>query len=165
MQRIVVFIDRTNEYVGRATAWLVVVLAIMTISHVISRYVFRVSWPVVEELQWHVYAMIFLIGAGYTLLQDSHVRVDIFYARMSERTRAWVDVGGALVFLLPTVVFILWTSFPWAMRSYLMGETSPEPGGLPYRFIIKGMLPLGFILLGLQGVSQLVKDLQRALRT
>ncbi|MCG8335693.1 MAG: TRAP transporter small permease subunit [Proteobacteria bacterium] len=111
------------------------------------------------ELEWHVFAFIFLIGAGYTLLHNGHVRVDIFYSMMSPKGKAWVDVIGVLIFLVPSCYVVLTTAIPWVIVSYQIGEVSLDTGGLPARFLIKAALPIGYFLILIQGVSLFLKSL------
>lgn len=127
------------------------------------RYLFSKTSAFSFELEWHLFALIFLIGAAYTLQQDKHVRVDVFYSRFSEKTKAWVDIIGTLFFLLPFCLIASFESFSFVYNSFLVKETSPDPGGLPARYLIKSAIPFGLILLGLQGVSVLLKSFKKVL--
>ncbi|KAA3656123.1 MAG: C4-dicarboxylate ABC transporter permease [Calditrichaeota bacterium] len=120
---------------------------------VFTRYFLRKSSIAVQELEWHIFAVIFLLGAAYTLKHDRHVRVDALYNTFSPRTRAWVDFLGSLVFLLPFVVLVIWASFNFVANSFAIAETSPDPGGLPARYLLKACIPIAFFLLMLQGLS------------
>ncbi len=111
------------------------------------------------ELEWHLFAMIFLVGAGYTLLHDRHVRVDIFYSIMSPKKRALVNCIGVILLLIPSCFLVLTTAIPWVISAYQIGEVSINPGGIPARFAIKAMLPLGYGLILLQGISIFCKNL------
>jgi TRAP-type mannitol/chloroaromatic compound transport system permease small subunit len=104
-------------------------------------------------LEWHLFGFIFLIGAGYTLLHDGHVRVDIIYQRLGFKGQAWVNFGGVLFFLIPGCIMVITTSWKFTATSFAMLEGSPDPGGIPFRFILKGCIPVGFTLLLLQGIS------------
>jgi TRAP-type mannitol/chloroaromatic compound transport system permease small subunit len=106
-----------------------------------------------QDLEWHLFGFIFLIGAGYTLLHDGHVRVDIIYQRLSYKGQAWVNLLGVLLFLIPGCIMLISTSWKFTINSYSILEGSPDPGGIPFRFIIKGCMPLGFVLLLMQGIS------------
>jgi TRAP-type mannitol/chloroaromatic compound transport system permease small subunit len=108
------------------------------------------------ELQWYLFAMVFLLCAGYTLLHNEHIRIDVVTGRFSARTRAWVDVFGTLCFLLPVSLFIMWLSWPIFMNAWVSGEMSSNAGGL-VRWPARLMIPVGFFLLSLQGVSELIK--------
>jgi TRAP-type mannitol/chloroaromatic compound transport system permease small subunit len=155
-------IDAVNDRVGRWAAWLAVLLVAVTTYDVAMRYLFRTSFVFVQELEWHLFAMMFLIGAGYTHLRNDHVRVDIIYARLGPRPKAWIDFAGSLLFLFPTAFLLIWTSIPWVAASAAVLEGSPDPGGIPGRFVLKAVLPLGFFLVGLQGISETVKCWYRA---
>ena len=147
------WIDTLNEYVGRGVAWVTALLVVIIFVDVIMRYTFNTSFVFVQELEWHLFGFIFLIGAGYTLLHDGHVRVDIIYQRLGSRGRAWVNFIGVLIFLIPGCWMVISTSWKFVMNSFALLEGSPDPGGIPLRFIIKGCIPVGFVLLLLQGIS------------
>jgi TRAP-type mannitol/chloroaromatic compound transport system permease small subunit len=146
-------IDALNEWVGRGVAWVTLGLVLVIFVDVIMRYMFRTSFVFTQELEWHLFAFIFLIGAGYTLLHDGHVRVDIIYQRLGTRGRAWINLVGVLLFLFPGCIMIIVTSFKFVYSSWAIMEGSPDPGGIPFRFIVKGTIPAGFCLLLLQGTS------------
>jgi len=151
-------IDRVNDWVGRGFRLLTLLMVLVTTVDVLMRYAFHTSYVLVQELEWHLFAILFLVAAGYTHLKGDHVRVDIFYARMSPRAKAMIDLAGSLVFLFPTCFLLVWTSFPFIRASVGVLEGSPDPGGLPGRYLLKMAIPVGFMLLGLQGVSELVKN-------
>ena len=123
------------------------------------RYVFNTSFVFTQELEWHLFAFIFLMGAGYTLLKDGHVRVDIFYQSMSAKSQAWINLLGVLFFLVPGCIMIIATSLSFVSNSWSVMEGSPDPGGIPYRFLLKACIPAGFILVLLQGFSLGIKSL------
>ena len=145
--------DRLNERIGVAVSWLTTVLVAVVCYDVFTRYLLKSSLVAVQELQWHLFAVIFLIGAAYTLKHGKHVRVDVFYNRFSAKTRAWVDFLGSLIFLLPFCLVAIWCSHTFVINAYTFGEGSPDPGGLPARFILKAAIPAGFLLLALQGLA------------
>ena len=120
---------------------------------VIRRYLFNQTAVWITELEWHLFALIFLIGAGYALKHDKHVRVDLFYAKFSPKQKAWVNLLGTLLFLIPWCWIIISSSYNYAHNSYLINESSPDPGGLPARYIIKFSITVGFILLLLQAIA------------
>lgn len=126
---------------------------------VVMRYAFNTSFVFTQELEWHLFAFIFLMGAGYTLLKDGHVRVDIFYQSMSAKSQAWINLLGVLFFLIPGCVMIIATSLSFVASSWAVMEGSPDPGGIPYRFVLKACIPAGFILVLLQGISLGIKSL------
>jgi TRAP-type mannitol/chloroaromatic compound transport system permease small subunit len=146
-------IDVLNEWVGRGVAWVTLGLVLVIFVDVVMRYMFRISFVFTQELEWHLFAFIFLIGAGYTLLHDGHVRVDVLYQRLGTKGKAWINLVGVLLFLFPGCVMIIVTSFKFVYASWAIMEGSPDPGGVPFRFIVKGTIPVGFFLLLLQGTS------------
>ena len=146
-------IDKINEFIGSGVAWVTLGLVLVVFIDVVMRYLFNVSFVFTQELEWHLFGFIFLIGAGYTLLHDGHVRVDILYQRLGPKGRAWVNFGGVLLFLIPGCVMVVSTSWKFVVNSFVILEGSPDPGGIPFRFLIKGCIPVGFSLLLLQGLS------------
>jgi TRAP-type mannitol/chloroaromatic compound transport system permease small subunit len=153
LRRYVRFADRLNEAVGLGVTWLTTVLVLVVCYDVLTRYVFRNSMVAVQELQWHVFSLIFLLGSAYSLKHDKHVRVDVLYSRFSPRAKAWVNLGGSLLFLAPFCLLVIWSSRAFVMNSFAFREISPDPGGLPARWILKGAIPLGFALLLVQGLA------------
>lgn len=149
-------IDALNEKAGRLAFWLVLASCLISTFNALARYGFGVSSNAWLELQWYMFALIFLLGAGYTLKHNGHVRIDILYGRFSSRARAWIDLLGTALFLLPVSLLILWLSWPMFLESFRINETSPDAGGL-LRWPIKFAIPFGFALLSLQGVSELIK--------
>jgi TRAP-type mannitol/chloroaromatic compound transport system permease small subunit len=153
LQKVSAGIDKLNAAVGRGTAWISLGLVVVVFTDVVMRYAFNMSYVFNQELEWHLFAFIFLIGAGYTLLHDGHVRVDIFYQRLSFKNKAWVNLIGTITCLVPGCLIIILTSWHFVLRAFEVDEGSPDPGGIPFRFIVKGLIPLGFSLLLLQGIS------------
>ncbi len=129
------------------------------------RYLFQSGSIGLQELEWHLFSIIFLIGMAYTLKHDEHVRLDILYRSkfLNDRNRAWIDAFGALFILLPFCVVIIISAWPFLSQAYIYNETSPDPGGLPARWLIKAMIPTGFSLLLLQGIAECIKKLVIAL--
>ena len=157
------WIDGLNEWVGRGVAWVTLALVLVIFVDVIMRYLFNTSYVFTQELEWHLFGFIFLIGAGHTLLHDGHVRVDIIYQRLGFKGQAWINLMGVIVFLIPGCLMIIITSFKFVLSSFLILEGSPDPGGIPLRFIVKGFTPAGFCLLLLQGLSLGVHSLMQIL--
>jgi len=157
------WIDRFTEYSGRAVAWLSLVLALVVCGLVITRYAFRISLPALQEAALYLHATLFMVGAAFTLKSDGHVRVDIFYRGWSPRTRAWVDCIGTLVFLLPVCVLLLMMSWDYVAASWSIRETSSDPGGLPWVWLLKTLLLILPVMLILQGVAELLRRLPVAL--
>jgi TRAP-type mannitol/chloroaromatic compound transport system permease small subunit len=153
LKRLCSWIDTANEWVGRGVAWVTLGLVLVVFIDVVMRYLFKTSFVFTQELEWHLFAFIFLIGAGYTLLHDGHVRVDIIYQRLGYKGRAWINLIGVIFFLLPGCILVILTSWNFVYNSWSVMEGSPDPGGIPFRYLIKGTIPVGFFLLCLQGVS------------
>ncbi len=149
-------IDALNGYVGRATYWLVLAAVAVSTVNALMRYAFSMSSNAWLELQWYLFSAIFLLGAGYTLKANGHVRIDLVSARLTPRARAWIDILGGLLFLLPVTLLILYFSWPMFVDSYASGEMSSDAGGL-IRWPVKALIPVGFFLLALQGLSEIVK--------
>lgn len=149
-------IDTLNEWVGRLVIWLVLVATLISAGNAVVRYGLNTSSNAWLEIQWYLFGLIFLLGAGYTLKHNGHVRIDVFYGRFRPRTKAWVDLLGGLLFLLPMSGIIAWLGWDFFLASYAVNETSPDAGGL-LRWPIKLAVPLGFALLWLQGVSEVIK--------
>lgn len=154
LERLAHRLEVLSEHTGRAVSWLTLALVALVSYDVTMRYIFRAGSVAAQELAWHLFALIFLLGAAYTLKHDAHVRVDVLYQRLDAQGRAWVDLAGGLLFLLPFCLVMIVTSVPFAYGAFLYDEGSPDPGGLPHRFLIKSAIPLGFTLLALQGLAQ-----------
>jgi TRAP-type mannitol/chloroaromatic compound transport system permease small subunit len=154
---IVRLIDGLNERVGIVISWLTTLMVLVVCYDVFTRYFLRSSSVAVQELEWHLFAVIFLIGAAYTLKHEGHVRVDVIYSRLQPRGRAIIDLFGGLVFLIPFALLVIWTSQSFINMSWVTQETSPDPGGLPYRYLLKAMIPLGFVLVLLQGTAMSIR--------
>jgi TRAP-type mannitol/chloroaromatic compound transport system permease small subunit len=149
-------IDSLNERVGRLVLWLVLAATLVSAANAGMRYAFSMASNAWLELQWYLFAAIFLLAAGYTLKHNGHVRIDILYGRLSERARAWIDLLGTLVFLLPFGLLLVWFSWPGFADAWQHGEMSPDAGGL-LRWPVRLLIPLGFALLSLQGISEIIK--------
>ncbi|WKN33228.1 TRAP transporter small permease subunit [Porifericola rhodea] len=153
------YIDRLNEAIGKGVSWLNTVLVLLICYDVAARYLFNTSSSGIVELEWHIFSFIFLLGAAYALKHDRHVRVDVFYQNFSPKKQAWVNLLGTLLFLIPFCVITIQTSLKFTANAYTIQEGSPDPGGLPFRFIVKGAIPIGFTLLLLQAISLAIQSL------
>lgn len=155
-------ISTLNEWIGRLAAWLVVILVLLVCYDVAMRYLFQSGSVALQELEWHLFALIFLLGAAYTLKHDEHVRVDVIYQSgwMTDKRRAGVNLFGCLFLLLPFCFLMAYSSIPFVELAYQWNESSPDPGGLPYRWLLKGMIPFAFILLALQGLALIIDSLR-----
>ena len=165
LSHLISHIENISEWSGRAIAWLVPGMVVLIGFDVTMRYLFQAGSVGLQELEWHLFALVFLFGAAYTFKHDGHVRVDIFYRsrHMNKRRRAWVDLLGGLFFLLPFCLLIIISSLPFVASAFAIGEGSPDPGGLPYRFLLKAAIPLAFTLLLLQGLAHMLRSLQTLL--
>ena len=154
-------LDRISTAIGKAASWLTLFMVIVTFIVVVLRYVFDIGFIWVQESIIWMHAVVFMLGAAYTLREDEHVRVDVFYRGMSARRQAWVDLLGVLVFLLPLCIFLAWNSIEFVLQSWRIGESSREPGGLPFPFfpMLKAVILLMPITVALQGVSLFLRSL------
>ncbi len=159
LKKTILFCDKINEWIGSVFVTSAVFLFILVIfSNVIMRYVFNTSFVFMAELEWHIFSFIFLMGAGFTLLHDGHVRVDIFYSLMDRKRQAWINLLGVIFFLIPSCYLVLTTTIPWVIVAYRIGEVSIDPGGIPARFLLKATLPIGYFLMLIQGLLLGVKS-------
>lgn len=157
MQRVAAVIDRINDAFGTLAGWLTVFLVLNVTFDVVTRYIFNFSIVGSQELEWHIYSLIFLLGTGWALKDERHVRVDIFYTAQPPKVKAWINVVGTIIFLLPFSILGFMSDLPYVEASFRSGEGSNDPGGLPYRWVIKAAVLVGFTLLFLQGISELIK--------
>ena len=149
-------IDWLNEQVGHLVYWLVLAAVVVSAGNAVVRYTFDMSSNAWLELQWYLFSAVFLLAAGYTLLHNEHVRIDVLYGHLSPRMRAWIDLLGSVFFLLPMALIIMVLSWPIVVESIERNEYSSDAGGL-LRWPVKLLIPSGFLLLALQGVSEIVK--------
>ena len=160
IRRLKYYIDSLSSLFGSIAAWLCLILVLLTVYDVVLRYFFHAGSVAVQESEWHLFGLIILLGAAKTYQQDEHVRVDVFYGRFSSKTQALVGILGSVFFLLPFCALVIWSSFNFAEAAFSLGEHSPDPGGLPYRFLIKAAIPFGFILLMLQAIANLLRAIE-----
>jgi len=154
--RLSAYIDALSERVGHLSYWLILVAVLVSTGNAVVRYAFNMSSNAWLEIQWYLFSAVFLFCAGYALLHNQHVRIDVISGHLSRRARAWIDLLGALFFLLPMAVAIMWMSWPVFVQAWELNEVSSSAGGLtvwPARL----MVPVGFFLLILQGISELIK--------
>jgi TRAP-type mannitol/chloroaromatic compound transport system permease small subunit len=157
MQKLAARIDGLTARIGRAAAWLVLFVVLLQFALVVARYLFSLGSIWASELVIYAHAAVFLLAAAWTLQLGGHVRVDIFYADAAPRTKAWIDLVGALLLLLPFAAVLLWLSLPYAERSWAILERSQEASGLPFVFVLKTLIPLFAALMALQGVAQAIR--------
>jgi TRAP-type mannitol/chloroaromatic compound transport system permease small subunit len=151
-------IDAFQERWGQAVSWLMFAMVAVVFGDVVFRYVFNRSSVFVQEAEWHLFGMVYLLAAGYTMLYDEHVRIDIVYSKWSPRKKAAVDFVLLLVMFVPSALMIIYTTWPFVKHSFAVNEGSPDPGGIPFRWAYKSVIILGFLLLMLQGFSQAIKN-------
>jgi len=149
-------IDWINSTIGKTVFWLVLFAVLVSAVNAVVRYAFNMSSNAWLELQWYFFGAIFLLCSGYTLLRNEHIRIDVVSSRLSPKTRNWIEIVGGVFFLLPMSIGIMWLSWPIFMNAIVSGEQSSNAGGL-IRWPARLMIPIGFFLLSLQGVSELIK--------
>ena len=153
-------IERFIDWSGRTVSWLTLLMVIVTFIVVVLRYVFDIGWIGLQESITYMHAMVFLVGASWAMQQEAHVRVDIFYSRFSDRTKAWVDLAGSLLLLLPVMVFIAWISWEYVSESWNVLEGSREAGGLPAVFLLKSLIIVLALMLILQALVMISRCIQ-----
>jgi TRAP-type mannitol/chloroaromatic compound transport system permease small subunit len=151
-------IDRFQEQFGRGVSWLSLGMVLVVFGDVLSRYLFRATSGAIQELEWYLFGTLYLLAAGYTLLYDEHVRVDIMYSKLTPRHRAWLDFVLFWVFFFPSCVLVIYTAWPFVRTAWMVWEGSPDPSGLPLRWLLKSVIIVGFVLLLVQGISQTIKS-------
>jgi TRAP-type mannitol/chloroaromatic compound transport system permease small subunit len=161
MQQLAHKLETINEWCGRSISWLTLFMVIVTFLVVVLRYLFDTGWIAMQESVTYMHAMVFLIGASYTLKHNGHVRVDIFYREMPPRRQAMVDLLGSLFLLLPVCAFIFWSSWEYVLTSWSFREGSPETGGLPGVYLLKSLLLVMPALLLVQGMANFLQNLMR----
>ena len=163
--KIISIIDTFTEYTGKFISIFVIILVLLVGYDVSMRYLFNSGSIAIQELEWHLFSIILLLGSAYTLKHDEHVRLDIFYSSklINDKVRIWFDVLGTLLILLPFCLLIIISAWPFVTQAYIHNEISPDPGGLPARWLIKAVIPLGFFFLLIQGIAEVLKKLLIAL--
>ncbi len=155
MHKVADTLDKIVSSFAKLAGLLVVVLSFLMLYETINRYIFNAPSVTIEEIEWHLYDIIFLLGLSYTMKLDKHVKVDIFYNRFSTKAKALVNIFAYLVLVLPFSLMIIYASYTFVEMSYLQNEISPDPGGLTHRWLIKGMIIVGFILLVMEAIVKL----------
>lgn len=159
MEKISLLIDELSNRLGRIFSWLTLTMVIAMATIVVLRYVFQIGSIALQESVIYINALIFTFGVAYTLKEQGHVRVDIFYSRLNEKSRAWIDLFGALLFLLPSTCFIIWASWDYVAVSWRIREGSAESSGLPFVYLLKAVILVLPALLLLQGISEIAKSI------
>ena len=164
MNSIINGIKSLSRFLGRTISWGSVILIFIIVSDVFFRNVFSLTSAATYEIEWHLFGLMFLLGAAWTLDQDKHVRVDLFYQNFNPKMKASINLIGTLIFLIPFCWVTLITSIDFVQSSFLLDETSPDPGGLPARYLIKLAIPTGFGLLILQGIVVIINSIKILLK-
>ena len=152
-------IDCLNEWIGRSVAWLTFAMVLVSFTIVVLRYGFNAGWIAMQDSVKFMHALVFMLGAAYTLRHDEHVRVDILYQRMSDKARAWIDVLGTLFLLFPVSAFTLWSSWDYVGDAWAIRESSRDSGGLEGVYLLKTSIPIMAALLIVQGTAQCLRNL------
>ncbi|ANU36619.1 TRAP transporter small permease subunit [Vibrio scophthalmi] len=153
--------NRFGDWLGWLSSILFILLLINVVYDVVMRYAFNDVSIAFQEMEWHLFSAVFLIGVPYAIKAGGHVRVDLFYERLSNKAQAIIDLLGTVFFLLPFCLLVAWYGIDFAKESYVLGETSGDPGGLSYRWIIKGMIPLSFLFMAVSGIGLMLHSLNR----
>lgn len=153
------FFNKTADIIGHVTAGLMVLMMLNVFYDVIMRYFFNTGSIAMQEMEWHLFSMVILLGISYSLKEDGHVRVDVIYDRLAVKKKALINIIGAFVFLIPFSIFIGTGSFGFVMEAYASGEISGDPGGLTHRWIIKAFIPLAFYLLVFVSIGFIIKNI------
>ena len=146
-------IDKTIKYLGYFTAFILIILVLLVVYDASARYLFSTGSIALQELEWHLFDIIILFGIAYTLKENAHVRVDIFYASYSDKNKALVNLISSLFFILPFSLLIIYLGIDFVSQSFIQKEMSSNPGGLEYRYLVKALLPLSFIFLALVAIK------------
>ena len=157
----IAWVDRLNDRIGRAVSWLTLAMVLVTFVIVIMRYVFDIGFIWMQESITWMHALVFMLGAAWALRRGDHVRVDVFYKRLSSRQQGWIDLSGSLLWLLPFCIYIGYEAWPYVERSWLSKEGSREASGLPGVFLLKSVILLTVLLLALQGISESLRAWRR----
>ena len=157
-------INNVTRSIGKIVSWFSVLLIIVIIVDVFFRYSFNITTAATFEIEWHLFGVIIMLGAAWTLEQDKHVRVDLFYQRFGPKTKALINLIGTLIFLIPFCWVTMIKGIDFVQNSFLLNETSPDPGGLPARYLIKSAIPIGFGLLMLQGIVLILNSIKTLLK-
>lgn len=154
-----VAVNHFSEIFGKITSVLFILLLLNVFFDVIMRYLFNDVSIAMQELEWHLYAAIFMLGIPYTLYKEGHVRVDVIYEHLSPHKQAWIDILGTLFLLIPFTLLVAKYGIDFAIESYQLGEQSGDPGGLPYRWLIKSVIPLAFFAITISGVGLILRSI------
>ncbi len=160
VEQLTTLLERSVAQIGKLASWLSLLIVIIIVVDVFMRYTFSITSSASFEIEWHLFGALFLLASGWALQEDKHVRVDVFYQKFSTKSKAWINLTGTVFLLLPFCYVGFVEGLQFTITSYQIGETSPDPGGLPGRFIIKSMIPAGMFLLGMQGIAIILKSIK-----
>lgn len=153
--------DAFADYIGKITAFVMIIMLLNVFYDVIMRYFFKSGSIALQELEWHLFSVLFLLGISYSLKEDGHVRVDVIYDGLSTRKKAVINIVGSIIFLIPFSLLIAFGSMEFVMEAYQTGEISGDPGGLTHRWIIKALLPFSFFILVIVTIGSVIKNINR----
>lgn len=156
MRSIAQGIEKAITVIGKLSAWSMALLLIAIVSQVILRYLFGITNTMLEDSLWYLFAMTLVLGMGYTLTEDGHVRVDFLYQRYSDKTKTLIDICGIVFFLIPLYTFLMIEGWDFAAKSFRIGESSPNPGGMPALWFVKGLLPFSCFLLLTESIARII---------
>ena len=159
LSNLAIMIEKTSDWSGRLVSWLTLLMVLLVFVVVVLRYLFEIGSIPLQESITYLHAMVFLLGAAYTLKQDEHVRVDVFYSSMTHRNRAWVDLGGTIFLLFPVCLYIFTMSLDYVLLSWRINESSGEAGGLPGLYLLKSLILIMPVMMMLQGTASILRSL------
>lgn len=159
LKRVEGFFNSFIDIIGKIIAWLLILMVFNVLLDVVMRYSFHNSSVGMQEMEWHLFSVVILFGLGYALKEEAHVRVDFLYENYAPTTKAYINIFGTLLFLFPFVLLIIFGSYEYVMDAYISNEISEDPGGLTHRWVIKAMIPTGFIFLLFAGISYILKNI------
>lgn len=159
MNKIIKSLDKFTDLIGYIAASAMILMLLNVFYDVLMRYFFKNSSIGMQELEWHLFSIVFLFGMAYALKENAHVRVDMFYEKMKPRYQALINIIGAIIFILPISIILIKNGYNFAFEAYELGENSGDPGGLPHRFIIKGVIGVSFVFLVLSTISFILRNL------
>ncbi len=160
VEQLTTLLEKSVASIGKLASWLSFFIVIIIVVDVFMRYTFSMTSAASFEIEWHLFGALFMLASGWAFQEDKHVRVDVFYQKFSTKTKAWINLLGTVILLLPFCYVGFIEGLQFTITSYEIGETSPDPGGLPSRFIIKSMIPIGMFLLGLQGIAIILRSIK-----
>ncbi len=159
LRKYIQFSDRLADKTGAMVSWITFILVLVICYDVVMRYLFNRSSVAIYELEWHLFSLIFLLGAAFALKHDRHVRVDVIYSKLGIKTQAWINLLGTIFFLLPLCAILIFEGWNFVEHSLRLSESSADAGGLPARFLVKSAIPLGFTLVSIQAFNLIITSI------